>query len=342
MTQSKEHSPEFSLARVSAVDRDRFLIRRDNVEITAELTGKLRYTTESAEDLPCVGDFVHVQYYDDDSQALIHEVLDRKSLLRRKTPGKRVEYQSIAANIDVAFVVQSCDADFNIRRLERYLVMIADAGVTPALLLSKVDLLSESELNLRIQAVKDTGFSGRILPLSSTSGIGIEDFRDWLEPEKTYCLLGSSGVGKTTLTNLLLGKETFETAPVRENDSRGRHTTTRRHMVLLDNGSFLIDNPGMRELGFVEVDEGFDEIFSEITALIEQCKFRDCTHTQEAGCAVLSAVEREELSPDRYEGYMKLTREAAHNERSYVERRRRDKELGKFYKSVLKSKKDRR
>lgn len=342
MSQPLDSSSELDVARISAVDRDRYLIRYDHLELHAELTGRLRFTIESAEELPCVGDFVRVQFYDDNTQALIHDVLTRKSLLRRKTPGKRVEYQSIAANIDVAFVVQSCDADFNLRRLERYLVMIADAGVEPALLLSKTDLISASALDVRIQSVRESGFEGRIVPLSSVTEAGVQEFQELLEPGKAYCLLGSSGVGKTTLTNLLIGEETFDTAPIREKDNRGRHTTTRRHMILLDKGAFLIDNPGMRELGFVEVDEGFDEVFSEITALITHCKFRDCTHTQETGCAVLEAVESGDVRQERYDGFMKLTREAAYNERSYVERRRRDKELGKFYKSVLKGKKDRR
>ncbi len=332
----------YHVARITAVDRDRYLVRNTKTEIQAELTGKLRFSADSSLDLPCVGDWALVQYYDDDSFAIIHDLLPRKSVLRRKSSGKTVEYQLIAANIDVAFVVQSCDRDFNLRRLDRYLVMINDCNIEPVLVLSKTDLIDTSVLEQKIADVREAGFSGRLVGLSNMTSDGLNDIHNMLEPGLTYCLLGSSGVGKTTLLNILIGKEVFETAAIREKDHRGRHTTTRRHLIVLESGAMMIDNPGMRELGFIKADTGFEETFPEIKELSEQCRFRDCTHSHEAGCAVLEAVESGRLSEARYQSYLKLTRESEYFERSYVEKRKRDKDFGKMVKSIMKHKKDRR
>jgi ribosome biogenesis GTPase / thiamine phosphate phosphatase len=329
-------NPDYEVARITRVDRDRYLVRNEEREVQAEPTGKLLFTADSLEDLPCVGDWVLVQYHNDGALAIIHDIFPRRSYLRRKSPGKKIDYQMIASNIDFAFIVQSCDANFNLRRMERYLVMASDGRVEPVILLSKSDLVGAKDLETKIAEIRGAHVGGRVIAFSNTSGAGLESVREALERGKTYCLLGSSGVGKTTLLNQLLGRETFETGPVREKDSRGRHTTARRQLVVLDDGALLIDTPGMRELGMLAVSEGVNDSFSDIYALAEDCRFNDCTHTTETGCAILSAMQANELDEDRYRNYMKLMKESRYHEMSYFERRKKDKQFGRMVKTVLK------
>jgi ribosome biogenesis GTPase len=331
---------EAQAARVTTVHRDSYTVRNATIEVPAALTGRLRFSAESSMDLPCAGDWVVAQYQNAETFAIIHELLPRKSFLRRKVAGRRIDYQMIAANIDVAFIVQSCDRDFNLRRLERYLVMANEGGIEPVLLLSKSDLVSPSLLERRVAAVEDAGIGCRALPFSNTTGFGMEQVHQAFESGRTYCLLGSSGVGKTTLLNRLIGRNEFETGAVREKDGRGRHVTAYRQLVVLDSGAMVIDTPGMRELGNIGTDDGIAESFPEIRELSEQCRFADCTHTKEAGCAVLMAVERGELSEDRYRSYLKLMKESDYYQMSYVEKRRKDRAFGKFIKSAMKQRKN--
>lgn len=333
--------PDYRLARVTAVNRDNYLIRNESVEILSEITGKLMYSAESGTDLPAVGDWAFVQYYNDDTFAIIDEVLPRRSVLKRKTAGKKIEYQLIAANVDVAFIMQSCDANFNLGRMERYLVMANEGNINPVVLLSKSDLVSEERLQEMIDAVRRSKIECPIVPFSNETGSGLETIREMLEPGKTYCMLGSSGVGKSTLINHLLGKELFETSVVREKDGKGRHTTTRRQLIILENGAMVIDTPGMRELGNIGVDSGIGDVFDDILSLAQSCRFNDCSHTNEAGCAVLRAIEDGELDERRYQSYLKLLRESAHHQRSYLEKRNRDKAFGKMVKSITKHHKKR-
>ena len=334
--------PGYSRARVTRVDRDRYLVRGEYGEVQAEPTGKLLYSTDSGEDLPCVGDWVLVQYHNDGALAIIHEVVPRKSYLRRRAAGKAAEYQMIAANIDVAFIMQSCDLNFNIPRMERYLVMVNEGKVDPAILLSKSDLVGADELAGRISEIRGAQIQAPIIPFSNRTGIGLPEVVQALQSGQTYCLLGSSGVGKTTLLNHLLGHDAFETQPVREKDSRGRHTTARRQLSLLDTGALLIDTPGMRELGLMGVEENIDESFSDIIELSKRCRFDDCSHSVEPGCAILQAVESGQLSQDRYESYKKLIKESEFHAMSYVERRRKEKQFGRMVKTVMQQLKKRK
>ncbi len=327
-----------SLARVSAVDRGSYLIRNESGEVSAELAGRLSYQIESSTDLPCVGDWVRAQYYDNDTAAIIHGVLPRKSFLRRKTAGADVDYQMIAANIDTAFIVQSCHFDFNPRRLERYLVMAADGGVEPVVILTKTDLITPDELEQKL-TILNTVIKTKVLAFSSITGSGFYEFQQTLWPGRTYCLLGSSGVGKTTLINRLIGQEAFDTKPVSAT-GEGTHTTSRRQLIVLHQGTILIDTPGMREMGIIAAGDGIDRGFEEFAALSEQCRYPHCSHEHEPGCAVRVAVECGKLSADRYASFLKLRKESKYYEMSYLDKRKKDKDFGRFIKSVKKKMRD--
>lgn len=335
----KYNTEDLNIARVITVNRDNYLIRNEDREVTAEITGKMMFGVESKEDFPIVGDWVLVNYFDNDSYAIIHNILPRKSLLKRKTAGKKIDYQLIAANIDTAFIMQSLDNNYNLRRLERYFVMVNVSSIEPVVLLSKSDLISSDKLAAKISEIKNHFGKYPIIPFSSVTENGIEEIWDQIKPGYTYCLLGSSGVGKTTLLNRLLKSEKFETKAIREKDGRGRHATARRQLILLENGGMIIDTPGMRELGNFGVEAGIEETFDEIQFLANFCRFKDCTHTNEPGCALLRAIENKELDIDRYNNYIKLRKESTHYEMSYLEKRKRDKQFGKLYKEVMKHRK---
>jgi ribosome biogenesis GTPase len=328
--------PDCAVARVTAVHRDSYLVRNENSEVLAELTGSFTYSAGSSMDLPSVGDWALVQYHNADTFAVIHGLLPRKSFLRRKAPGKKIDYQMIAVNIDSALIVQACDSDFNLRRLERYLVMVHEGHIEPMLLLTKSDLVSPELLEQRIAEVRHANIKCKILPLSNVTGFGVDQLRQLLEPGKTYCLVGSSGVGKTTLLNHIIGRDVFETNAVRASDGKGKHTTTQRQLIVLEQGAMLIDTPGMRELGNIGVSSGLEESFSDIWSLSKNCRFADCTHTREVGCALLAAIEDGSLQADRYQSYLKLMKESEYNELSYVEKRRKDRKFGQFIKNAMK------
>lgn len=337
--QEETQDLEFSIARVTAVDRGRYLVRGEHGEVPAEATGKLLYSAESSADLPCVGDWVSVQYHNENTLAIVHDRFPRKSVLQRKSAGRKTEYQVIASNIDVAFIVQSCEFDFNLRRLERYVAMVVEGQIKPVFLLSKTDLLDEQDLELRLAEIEQAGIVDDVLPLSNLNERGLDQVRERLESGRTYCLIGSSGVGKTTLLNHLIGRPEFETKEIRSKDGKGRHATSRRQLIVLDNAAMVIDTPGMRELGVIEIGTGVEESFADILELAEHCQFRNCTHTQETGCSVQLAIESGDLSEERYRGYIKLVKEAEYHQRTYVEQRKKDREFGRHVKSIMKQRK---
>ena len=327
---------QYKIARVIAVNKDNYAIRNETCDVLAELTGKLMYGVESPLDYPAVGDWVYAQYLDEHTFAIIHDILPRKSSLQRKESGKKIDFQLIAANIDTAFIVQSLDANYNLRRLERYLVMVYEALIHPIVLLSKSDLISTEDLEQKIAQIHTVMPDVEIAALSNISTYGLDVVKALLEPKQTYCLLGSSGVGKTTLLNSLLGNAEFEIQAVREKDSKGKHTTNRRQLISLENGAMIIDTPGMRELGNISIDSGLSDTFAEIAELSGQCRYTDCTHTLEEGCAVLAAVKDNRIASERYENYVKMNKESAFNEMSYLEKRQKDKDFGKMIKTAKK------
>lgn len=331
---AREQCGDLAVGRVTAVDRGRHLLRDASGEVAAELTGRLRFAA-TATDLPCVGDWVCVRPRDGGTRASIHAVLPRRSFLRRKVPGRDIDHQMIAANVDVAFLVQSCHVDFNVRRLERYLVMVREGRVEPVLLLTKADVVSEGELAELVAAIRRAGITERVIAVSNVTGTGLDAVRALLAPGRTYCLLGSSGVGKSTLINRLTGRPTLETQEV-SHTGEGRHTTMRRQMLLLDGGALLVDTPGMRELGMLGVGAGLDDAFADVAALATGCRFADCTHRSEPGCAVRAAVDRRELDDGRLRSYLKLEKESSFHEMSYVERRQKDREFGRHVRAVKK------
>jgi ribosome biogenesis GTPase len=327
--------PGQSVARVMAVDRDAVVVRGEHGDMAAELSGKLRFSVQSAVDLPCVGDWVCVRRHASGGPALIQAVLPRKTFLRRKNPGKTMDGQMIAANIDVAFIVQACQYDLNIPRLDRYLVMADEGRIEPWIILSKTDLVTGDELERIMAKVRGAGISARIIPLSNATGVGVDALRALLMPALTYCLLGSSGVGKTSLINRLFGQDAFHTQAV-SGTGEGVHTTARRHVIILDQGGLLIDTPGMRELGLLATDESVSDTFAGIHELALTCRFSNCSHTQEPGCAVMAAVQAGDLSEARYQSFIKLTKETRAHALSYAEKRKKDRTFGRFVKSAKK------
>ncbi|MBX2991034.1 MAG: ribosome small subunit-dependent GTPase A [Bacteroidetes bacterium] len=334
----------FSIARVIEENRESYIVKTSTHEMPAEISGKLRFTAESRENFPAVGDWVAVNTFDDETQAIIHAVLPRETLIARKSASQRTEIQLIAANVDIIFIVQGLDHNFNSRRLERYLVVAHESGATPVILLSKADLLSPQELQSCKKEASDVSAGAEVIAYSAETGEGLDAIKRHItEGVTTICLVGSSGVGKSTLINTLSGENLLETGSVREDDSRGRHTTARRQMVFLPGGGILIDTPGMRELGLWHAESSLDQTFPEIADLAEGCKFSDCTHRHEPECAVRAAAEQGALDPDRFAGYLKLRKEADRmNERTTVagmlERKRKDKILSKAVKQVMKMK----
>ena len=268
------------------------------------------------------------------------QLLERKSLFRRKAAGTRVDEQLIAANVDTLFIVTSLNEDLNPSRIERYLSLANEAGAEPVIILSKADLSDDpEEMRRDIQALDPH------LMVETVNCLDPDDadkLAPWCEPGQTIALLGSSGVGKSTLVNTLLGGEVQSTAAIREDDSKGRHTTTGRSLHLMPQGALLLDTPGMRELQLADCDEGVNATFADITALAEQCRFGDCQHDSEPGCAVKIAIESGELAVRRLANYRKLMREQAFNSASLAEKRARDKDFGKMIKSVLSEKNSRK
>ncbi len=323
------------IGRVVAEHKERYSVAMQDGIVDAEITGNMRFAAESREDFPSVGDWVVLTGYDPEF-AIIREILPRTSLLSRQAVGQYAEVQLIATNIDYAFLVQAVDRDFNINRFERYLSLCYNGKVTPIILLTKTDLIGTTELDEIIQSVRERIKDVDVLAVSNETSEGIDILLDKMENGKTYCLLGSSGVGKSTLLNTLMGEEVMKTSSLSESTNKGRHTTSHRELILLQNGSIIIDTPGMREVGVVNQEQGIETTFDWLYTYSEHCKYRDCTHTNEKGCAVIEAVEAGEINRKSYENYLKMERESAHFEASSADKKRKGKSLAKIIKDMHK------
>ena len=326
------HLEGFDLGRVIAEHKERYVVKTTEGDFEAEITGNMRFTARNREDFPAVGDWVALTGYDADT-AIIHKILPRFSVIRRRAVGQFGEIQIMATNIDCAFLVQALDRDFNINRLERYLTICYESKVAPVIVLTKIDLIDDVKIYEKIDHIKARIRDVPIIPISNQSRSGYENLIKTIEKGKTYCMLGSSGVGKSTLLNNLSRRTIMQTGNISESTKKGRHVTSHRELVILDNGGILIDNPGMREVGIADTTIGLESTFDLITSLAPHCRFKDCTHTSEKGCAVIEALEKGELDQGSYENYLKMEREKSHFESTQAERRKKEKDFGKMIKN---------
>ena len=328
----------FGVGRVISEHKERYVVKTPENEYDAEIIGSLRFSAHKRSDFPAVGDWVAISEYDDD-KVLIHSIFPRNIIIERQAVGKQGEKQIIATNIDYAFIVQAVDRDFNINRIERYLTICYTSNVVPIIILNKIDLINDSELTELVSKVQERIKQVPIITISNETLTGIEKLKENIKKGKTYCLLGSSGVGKSTLLNNLSGKQLMKTNTISESTNKGRHITSHRELLVLKDGGILIDNPGMREVGIADSTEGLEITFETIIELSKDCKFKDCTHTTEIDCAVLAAVERGEIEENFYANFLKMEHEKEHFESTVAERHKKDKDFGKMIKNYKKNKK---
>lgn len=324
--ESKNYDEGLFLGRVSVQHRNMYNIITENGEIKAEASGKFKYEVTDLEGFPAVGDWVLVDRDNDiNGNAIIHHLLKRKSFFKRKVSGDRTGSQVVGANIDTIFICMSLNNDFNLRRLERYIAVAFDSMATPVIVLTKSDLCDN--IDEKLIEINNVAIGIEIIVTSSASEDGYNEIKSYLKKGKTIALIGSSGVGKSTMINKLLGEEKIKTNEISEND-KGKHTTTYRQLFLIETGGVLIDTPGMRELGLIGAD--IEKSFVDIEELVLKCKFSDCRHENEKGCAVREAIKNGTLTEERLRNYKKLQRELIYNELSSSKALEREKIINMF------------
>lgn len=326
---------DFIPARVMSQFKDKYLIGFEKGFLSAEITGNMRFSIQSVVDLPVVGDWVAIAVFDD--LAIIHKVMPRKSILTRKAVDEYGQKQPIAANIDFALIVQSVDRDFNLNRLERYASIAHSADIEPWVVLNKTDLIPESEREQKILRIKERLGSIRIITTSIYNPDSLNAIKRQFIFGKTYCLLGSSGVGKSSLVNAITNRELNVTREISVSTGKGKHTTTNRELFIMENGGVIIDNPGMREVGITDDTKGIDITFDQITKLSNRCHFKDCRHINELGCAVLKALDQGELDEASLINYRKMVREAEFFSMSEAQKRQKDRQFGKMCNQIMKN-----
>lgn len=331
----KNHLNEFETGRVISEHKERYIVRTTTGEFDSEITGNMRFTAQSREDFPAVGDWVALTICDSEF-AIIHKIFPRLSIIKRPAVGQFGEIQIIATNIDYAFLVQAVDRDFNINRLERYLTISYSSKVSPIIVLTKIDLINEERVSEILDSIRSRIQNVPVFAISNKTQNGYEGIKESIEKGKTYCLLGSSGVGKSSLMNNLVGRTIMETGTISQSTNKGRHITSHRELIIIENGGIIVDNPGMREVGIADTTGGLETTFDKIISFSRNCKFKDCSHTNEIGCSVLEAVERGEIDRCSYENYLKMEREKEYFESSMMERRKKDKEFGRMIKNYKK------
>ncbi len=310
--------PDLIPARVAREHKELYIVFSEAGELTAEVSGKYRHEAQWRADFPSVGDWVAISARPEENKATIHALMSRKSSFSRKAvlaggpaygEGK-IEEQVLATNIDTVFLVNGLDGDYNLRRIERYVAVAWDSGANPVIVLNKADLCENIEE--RLEEVEAIAIGIPIHSMSAIGHEGLDIFREYFGEGKTAAFLGSSGVGKSTIINGLLGDDRLKTSSVREADGRGRHTTTYREMILLPTGGIVIDTPGMREIQMWDDDDGLSRAFGDVEEIMSQCRFSDCSHLEEPGCAIRQALEDGSLDPGRYQSYLKMQKEMKH------------------------------
>ncbi len=302
-------SQGYSPMRIIRENREKYLGINELGEYTCEISGKFRFNSDSKSDFPTVGDWVAVSILQNEKRATIHTLLPRKSAFSRKVAGQITDEQVVAANIDLVFIVSGLDANYNLRRIERYISLAWESGAVPVILLNKADICNESEI--RKSEVESIAFGIDVHTVSAFRNTSLEILNKYIIPGKTAAFLGSSGVGKSTIINSLLGIERQQVNEVSELGSRGRHTTTSRELFLLPGRGMIIDTPGMKELQVWGDEDGLKHAFDDIESLASDCRFRDCKHENEPGCAVQKALNNGTLAKTRFESYLKLKKEFA-------------------------------
>ncbi|NCU41947.1 MAG: ribosome small subunit-dependent GTPase A [Candidatus Moranbacteria bacterium] len=323
-----------SIARVIAQQRESYTVKNAQGEYRAKIMGKHVFKAISREDFPSVGDWVEISLLDQE-QAIIHSIFPRKTAIKRKY-NNTDETQIIATNIDIAFIIETVDRDYNLNRLERYITLARDGGILSIIVLNKIDLLSEEELNIKIAQIQERFKESSFILTSALVNKGLNSLRRAIISGKTYCFLGSSGVGKSSLINVLLEVKEIEVKEIGLHSGRGRHTTTSRTMYFLHNGGMVIDNPGMREVGVPDAKVGIENVFDEIISLAKKCEFTDCSHIHEPHCEVLSALKKGILYKKTYENYITLKRESDHYEMTQSEKKKKERDFGKLKKRAKK------
>jgi len=323
------------VGRIISEHKERYLVKTGNKEYEGEIIGNLRFSAVRRSDFPAVGDWVKISYYED-NKVIIHSIFPRKNIIERQAVGKQGEKQIIATNIDYALIVQAVDGDFNINRIERYLAICNTSDVIPIIILNKIDLISEVELSELISRIQNRVKQVKVVAISNASKKGFDSLSKLILKGKTYCLLGSSGVGKSTLLNNLYGIEIMATSEISSSTKKGRHITSHRELIVLKNGGIIIDNPGMREIGITDSSGGLEKTFDAIIELSNGCKFKDCTHTTEENCAVLEALRIGKINKSSYKNYLKMEQEREHFESTVAEKRKKDKDFGKMIKNYKK------
>jgi ribosome biogenesis GTPase len=335
---TSQNLENFQAGRVIAEHKERYIIRSEKREFEAQITGNMRHSAGDRSDYPAVGDWVAFAPYDPGT-AIIYCIFPRRSVIERQAVGKFGEKQIIAVNIDYAFITLAADRDFNINRIERYLTICYSARVEPIIILTKTDLIDDEGLKTLLAGLKSRIRKVTVIQVSNLTKKGYDKLNKVLHRGKTYCFLGSSGAGKSTTINNLAGKEILKTGSISTSTGKGRHTTNYRELIILENGSILIDNPGMREVGVAETEGGLEATFDTITRLAEGCKFNDCSHIHEKGCAVIKAVEKGIIDEASYKNYLKVAKERKRFGTSVAEKRKKDKAFGKLCKEGVKYRK---